>query len=60
MLNTKRKTQMTAKQKKQYDSLSHSEKKIYNAIKEAFSLTSHDSCYDYSIQRGISFQFISK
>jgi len=51
---------MTAKQKKQYDSLSHSEKKIYNAIKEAFSLTSHDSCYDYSIQRGISFQFISK
>jgi hypothetical protein len=59
---------MTDSQRKQYEEakrkpkrqLSDEEKKIFDAIKQSFPMTSDDAAMDYAIQGGVNFQFISK
>ena len=49
---------MTKNQKREYNSLSLSEKKIYDSVMLNFPDTSHDSALDASWQGGVRFQFV--
>ena len=48
---------MTAKEKKEYNSLTEEEKKIYNSLKLYFPATKHISAMDAALQGGVKFQF---
>lgn len=40
--------------------LTKKERKIFEAIKRSFPATSDDTAYNYAIQGGVKFDFISK
>ena len=51
---------MTKQQKKDYESITIEEKKIYDAIMQSFPATNPDSAYNKAIEGGCNFQFIYK
>lgn len=51
---------LTKQQKEDYNSLSKSEKNIYDSIISSFPATNPDSVYDSAIDGGTNFQFICK
>lgn len=51
---------MSAKQQREYNSLTLAEKLIYSSVMSSFPSTSHESAYDVAIQDGVRWQFIFK
>ena len=56
----KKGTKKADENRKQYNSLTAQEQKIYDSVMESFPMTSHDSAYNAAIQGGVSFQFVMK
>lgn len=51
---------MTKQEKKDYQILNESERKIYDSIMQSFPMTDRGAAFDKAIEGGCSFQFVFK